>query len=440
MNDVPTLQVAALPPLFIQPELWRIHAPASELDCAKLIDVCRKQDATMRKALRARSGQSRSELRKAVRYYCTADCAKVASLAYELNKAGVQIGKSKTWSFRAVVEAACSIRWDGPVIGKVIVEPLSLELKTKAVFKFCDPRERARHRLAHNALSAALRLPSWAFLFNGGEGAAIDWLRKRLPAAKTALVTDFPSCFAVLPWQVVENGSLLSKGACRSLLFDPWKRAKVMWPGPEKPSLGAAFLRDALSISNCAHEIGAGRGIPPGAALSPIVAQCVLRDLLTEELLATFAGIEIGLFADNLVILLDDDELAAPVRDRLTLLAYKHFDSIVAHEFRERTDVLKLGDSFRLLGRDVKWRKRVSFSPPLSHCSRVVEKVQLDALEGDFERALRRAAGFNSRHAGSKLTAMTLMQIGHRLAEQAATMESGHHMLDELLTPSLECN
>lgn len=439
----PTVQLAARTKLFVPPALRSIVTPQTEQECVTAIAECEVRERQMQRALRQMSGRPRNAIKKAVRFYCTADCAKVAKLVQELRRAKVEVGKDKFWTARQVILVARALlRWDGPVIGPVQVRPFRLDLKTRPVFRFCHPVERARQQLAHSALRAVAPLQPWAFLYNGGEAAALDWMRKRMAGAKAVLVTDFPSCFALLPWQVVENGSLLSKGASRSLLFDPWKQAKLTWPGPDKPdSIGRAFVSDTISVSNCAHEIGAGRGIPPGAVLSPIVAQFALQDMLTEELLAQFPSIEIGLFADNLVILLPDEKLIAPVLDRLTALATKHFDSIVAHEFRGRTLTYEPGAAFKVLGRMAIWKRgRISFEPLRGHCDRLIERVGGDLATSNFQTAIQRAVGFASRHNGAKAATLTVMRIAHDLSQKVADEPLGHHKLDELLWPWSECN
>ncbi|MCC6786266.1 MAG: hypothetical protein IT547_00360 [Hyphomonadaceae bacterium] len=423
--------------------LASITVPSTEGRCLVLISDCLAQDRKVRAKLRQLASGSKHKLKKALRHYCRADYAKVAALTTELARDDIKVGgtKEKKWTAQRALEEARKLSVCGQSVGKVVIRPILLEEKLRPVFKFFDPMDRARQRLAHNALKAATIFPPWMFLFNGGERAAITWLAEHLPKARAILVTDVPSCFALLPWQMVENGSLLPRRAIRSLLFDPWKRAKIAWPGPERPnSLGEAFLRGAIGASNCADEIGAGRGLPPGAVLSPIVAQLVLQKMLAENLLCEFPGIEIGLLADNLVILLPDKNLATLVIDRLTMLALNHFDDIVAHEFRRRTDAFKPGEAFKYLGRLIRVKnKRVSMDPLPGHRERLFESVcndlgQAKSIE-DFDRPVRRMVGFASRHGGSPATTLTVMRVAAAMADEASRYRDGLHGLNSLLDP-----
>lgn len=430
------------------PSSWRrLDPPSNEDECAQLIQECELRRADMQRRLRGRAKTARRrDVKKAVRAYCDAHSAKIACMAEALCALGVKVGAGTSWPLARVVREALTLKIEGECHGPIVLQPSEYgNLESRFVFSFRNPRERARQILAHDALKAASPLPDWLFLYNGGERAAFNWLKERLPRAKRVLVTDFPKCFPLLPWHAVEDGLPLTREATRSLLFRPWKAVEVVGLGPMKPvpSFGAVFFgyavhpTDAIGIPNCAGEIGHGRGIPPGAVLSPLVAQIVLHEMLMEAL-RDFAGVEMGLFADNLIILLPDEKLVGPVRRRLCKLAAQYFDSSVAAEFRQRTRCINRQEGFRYLGRFIDTRgKRVRADALPEHCERLLYRILSDlegvqGLEG-LPRSYARMRGFAARHGCGNVAAAGVAHAALTIALVAARADGGEEWLETLV-------
>lgn len=402
----------------VVPQIWNtVATPETDLACGELIAECKRRRLEMLARLGQEPLQSRRRA-KLIRAYCRSESARIATLWIVAEARGELWGDNTKWTARRVVEQGRLLALDVAGADPVRVYPAERgNAESRPVFSF-GCWDQARHTLAHDAVKATARLPNWMFLYNGGAPAMLDWVRQKLPDAAVVLTTDFPKCFPLLPWQLVETALPLSRRATEALLFQPWNKAKVIGFGMKKkakPDWGALFtyateadgsFREKDGVGNCACEIGVGRGIPPGSVLSALAAQLALLSMIKEVKALNATGVEKGLFADNLIIILRDASLEGPVRDGLRKLAETYFDQQLAHVFCRRIRRHNPKRFFTFVGRylRVKHKTLQVWAPP-AHCDRIVDRVlgdlgSIKTFDG-LRRPVRRIEGFVRHHNGA---------------------------------------
>lgn len=405
-------------PGLIIPRRWEcVPTPLTASEAVVTIEQCKlRRREILRRIREAAVTANWSKRRQLVRIYLWSQVARVAVWAeVQARRKVPNADPISTVLDGRGLDASAPGRYPMAII------PVFQGEKRRPVCHFAN-WDKARHTIAHEALKAVATLPPWQFQYNGGEPAAKRWLHAEVPNAKLALTTDFPVCFPLLPWQQVEGCLPFSRQVTRSLLFDPWNGARVVGFNDVKggSDVGLIFtgsLGEGFHV--CAGEIGRERGIPPGSALSSLVAQVTLHLILGE--VAAMDGVRLGLYADNLIVLLADPSLEALVRNSLADMAEHHFGHIIAAELRQRTLACKPGDAIKYLGYAIRWqREMLKLDASSEHIARIGGRITYDlgraASVRDLKRPIARLRSFADRHGCSPAAAEAVlgwaMQVG----------------------------
>ncbi len=443
-----SVPMSAIEPKLMIPHDWmHVSAPASQEAAALIIADCREKHREILRRMRSLPASvGRNRRKKLTRQWFHCQSARIGSYVLAIEKRGRTIGEGADQPMQ-VIENGLSLAPEADRGDTMIIQPADPDPSNEASRTICrfGDWDYARQRQAHDILKALTVLPPELFQYNGGEPAALQWMGRELQNAAVVLTTDFPKCFPLLPWELVENGLLTSRKVTRALLFEPWKRVKVKGFGPWKMGqwYWPAFYGGTTIGPDCAVEIGSGRGIPPGSALSSLVAQAVLHQMLGEDVFK-LEGVRFGLWADNLVILLASRELEAPVLDGLAEMAKKHFDNSVMELFLQRTTSHLAGEAFVFLGRRMRVRRgelRLEALP--EHNLRIVCRVLDDLASAqkwdDFDKPTRRLIGYAIRHGIAPSAANAVIQgaisigvTGKSMEKQLSSSFPAYKLFDEI--------
>ncbi|MGE0294780.1 MAG: ribonuclease H [Hyphomonadaceae bacterium] len=297
----------------------------AEGDYASVIAQCItiRRRMLQRMSERLPSEPHRTQERVTRRYFLS-EPARVATLYDVLRRRRVEFGVNR-WCYRDVVELGRSLD---------VFHPSSEPIRVGGVHRrngstrtiFClSHLDCARHRLASDALTATMRLHPRLFMYSGGERSLRRWLEESLPRAQVVLTTDFPDFFLSLSRERLTGVTPLPGRVTKALLEAPLvnttpkdanhaQHRGVIPSGLSRRVLCWSSLSDWLSAQpTCAQALRDGWGIPPGSPLSQIASQALLHDILV-KLENAAGGIEVGCWADNLIIPLRD----ASAKDAVT--------------------------------------------------------------------------------------------------------------------------
>lgn len=229
---------------------------------------------------------------------------------------------------------------------------------TRPVFSF-GLREYARQHLARLAARPFARPHPNQFILQGGMLAFAAWMEANLPGAQLVLTTDVPSHFLMLDRGRLDADGLLPKAVMKSTLYEPMAAAQLFKPKvPGKAhvlmpgvSSGYTSATDILNGSGWCE----GRGIPPGAALSNLLAEASLRRLLI-AVEGAYEGVTAAAYGDNVIILANSVGAEGALITALHDAALLEFGANAANVVQTRTVCSSPASGFRFMKSD--WRLR----------------------------------------------------------------------------------
>ena len=341
---------------FRWPAKWDVLTfPTSDDEAKQLVEDCRRNHDEMVCHLEDAVAERRiRQARNLQRLFLKSDTAKVAGVSY---------AEARRWR-NLSPEARADRKLHGPPrrtalqIAQVAQgldmwaysgEPVFLKPQQKSngevrsTFAY-GLQEYARQRIAVTAATPFLRLSPRQFQLNGGLNAVWEWLDQNLPNAVRVITTDIPACFCVLDRGHANDDGLLPSAVMRSVLFDPLASVKGESWKPVSGKNGPIYLKgvsSGYSLQESLNGPGSGqpRGVPPGAALSSLVAEARLRHIL-DAVEDVGEGVLAASLADNIIILVSDAELAAASKNALFNAVLAECGEDAAAMLRGRTETI----------------------------------------------------------------------------------------------------
>lgn len=254
------------------------------------------------------------------------------------------------------------------------------------------PKEYARQLIYSDVTRKLVQPHPQVFDRNGSVDAAAAWLLEQMPKHRFVATTDFPSCYYLVDRTSVVARLPLPRRATESIMFHPAKRARPgalkwanvetdqdyvdsvdalgEWELPERPNPYGFPIHAGDSLPSTLGAVGGvpkvdaslrKHGVMPGAATSPIAVECVLTPVigLLED---AAAAVKVGLYADNLVILANDEGAIEAAMNALDQFAAGHFvyGSWVGEELRRRLHTAHVKHGAQWLGRRFYVRKGIA--------------------------------------------------------------------------------
>lgn len=424
-------------------------ASATESDYASVIAQCItiRRRMLQRMSERLPSEPHRTQER-VTRWYFLSEPARVATLHDILRRRRVEFGPGGRLSYRDIVELGRALDVFHATSDPIRVGGVHRRNgDTRSIFCLSH-LDCARHRLASDALRATARLHPRLFLYSGGEQSLRRWLEASLRDTQAVLTTDFPDFYLSLSRERLTSVTPLPRRVTKALLEIPLikttpKDANQEQPRQVYPSglsrkvhCWCSFADWLSAQRTCAQALRDGWGILPGSPLSQITSQVVLHHIVV-QLEDAAEGIEVGCYADNLIILLRDryakdvviEALGQAVRDVIRDDCQKELLG------RIRADDPRRGFEF-LRYRVKQTRSEVRFSASRSDWegvdNRFLDEVDLHDMDTVVERMLNRTRPLINDGACLRHPLRAAFRAGSVLGEPAFSAKSN------ALAPELE--
>ena len=213
------------------PAAWdEVEQPVTDVEADRLVAESAMRLSVMTDRLHEMkiSGDLR-EAKQLSRSVLRSDSARIAAMAYSVNRKLDDTGEVPSIAF-AIVEDALSLdmwRDTGERVTWSILEPPVGKLKINYGFGIL---EYARQYLALRVAEPLTDLHPRQFILRGGMNALLAWMNANVPFAKVVVTTDVPSCFFALNRERAEADTPLPGAVMRSVLFEPMDRAKQRAP------------------------------------------------------------------------------------------------------------------------------------------------------------------------------------------------------------------
>lgn len=155
-------------------------------------------------------------------------------------------------------------------------------------------------------------------------------------------------------------------------------------------------------ISGCGEF--EGWGIPPGSAISSLVAEARLR-LLLDTVEAAAEGVSVATYADNIIILAPSTAAAEACRSALHDFALAEFGADEARILRTRTETVSKSKGFRFLKRDLRiYKKKLLVRLPVDRREMYLLKLALAVFPDGIsdKQIVRRLRAWMAAHKGDR--------------------------------------
>lgn len=328
------------------PSFWDKPVTPQDAEHAIWLLKCARSRRSRQLEVLARTGNVRRAKRLG-RKYLMSFSARLACLAMAVERK-LGSARDRDAAALAIVEAADYVDPWMPAAERAKAFPREkMDGGVRYVFSF-GIVDYARQLLIRDLAAALTSHEPTQFMSAGGRPRLEEWLRVELPAARSVITTDIPSCFDRVLREAVDVGLPLPRRVKEEVLYRPMDRAIYL----EKTPQGLTPMKETV-----AQMSSPKRGIPQGSAASSVASERVIARII-RRIEAVSADARVATFGDNLIILLRDPDIEQSVYDALFSEVEACFGPELIGELIRRTKVGPATRFFSFAGRDYRRQGR----------------------------------------------------------------------------------